>query len=305
MRWQLEAALKQGLSRVPRGPMLYRWLQRRGGRLATVDVSDYWPERGRVLALAEANGISPYGARILEIGTGWHPVLAIVAALRGAQQVTTIDLNPWLDRETLRAAAAAALEIVTTADDVDARRTALVRQLANEQSSAAAVSSALRSLDIEYLAPSDATALPHEAESFDLVVHSDVFEHVPPHVIPQILRECRRVLRPGGLHVARICPGDHFADRDRRITTAHHLRFSERSWRWIGGSGLAYHNRIRGGDHVRSFADAGYRVVEVHRRIDERARDALAGGTERPHARFAGYDLEDLATTSLHLVARA
>lgn len=305
MRWQLEAALKQGLSRVPRGPTLYRWLQRRGGRLAAIDVADYWPERGRVLALAEGNGISPYGARILEIGTGWHPVLAIVAALRGAERVTTLDLNPWLDGETLRAAATAALEIVTTADDVDARRASTVAQLASDAPSHADLSVALRSLDIEYLAPSDATALPHAPASFDLVVHSDVFEHIPPAIIRRILVESRRVLRVGGLHVARICPGDHFADRDQRITTAHHLRFSERSWRWIGGSGLAYHNRIRGGDHVRSFAETGYRVVEVHRRIDDRARAALAEGVERPHASFAAYDIEDLATTSLHIVARA
>jgi ubiquinone/menaquinone biosynthesis C-methylase UbiE len=42
----------------------------------------------------------------------------------------------------------------------------------------------------------DIHALPYESGSFDLVVHSDTLEHVahPVHA----LRECRRVLRPGG-----------------------------------------------------------------------------------------------------------
>ncbi|WHZ24848.1 MAG: hypothetical protein OJF47_003960 [Nitrospira sp.] len=42
----------------------------------------------------------------------------------------------------------------------------------------------------------DMMALPFESRSFDVVLHSDTLEHVPDAM--QGLRECRRVLRPGG-----------------------------------------------------------------------------------------------------------
>ncbi len=42
----------------------------------------------------------------------------------------------------------------------------------------------------------DMMALPFESGSFDLVVHSDTLEHVPD--ARQGLRECRRLIRPGG-----------------------------------------------------------------------------------------------------------
>lgn len=42
----------------------------------------------------------------------------------------------------------------------------------------------------------DMQAMPYEAGTFDLVVHSDTLEHVPDPI--QGLRDCRRVLKSGG-----------------------------------------------------------------------------------------------------------
>lgn len=42
----------------------------------------------------------------------------------------------------------------------------------------------------------DIMNLPYAADSFDLVIHSDTLEHIPNPILA--LKECKRVLRPGG-----------------------------------------------------------------------------------------------------------
>ncbi len=303
MRWQIEAAVKQALSALPAGPRVYRLLQERMGHLGTLDPAVYWAERGRVLDPLEQD-TTLVGLRLLEIGTGWHPVVALVAAARGAESVVTMDLNRWISASTLRAAAHAALEIVGDAPLLRMDRIGLVRKIAERELDDRAPGALLADLDIDYRAPSDATDTGLPAGSIDLVVHTDVFEHIPPSVVDRILGETWRVLRPGGLHVARICPGDHFAERDHRITTANHLQFSDWTWRFIGGSGIAYHNRLRPLDFRESFERAGFTVINTLPRLDRNALEGMAAGRVRPHPRFARYSIDELATTSFHLIAK-
>ncbi len=46
-------------------------------------------------------------------------------------------------------------------------------------------------------------AMPFEAESFDVVLTNDVLQHVPEHELAESVAELRRVLRPGGVLLAR------------------------------------------------------------------------------------------------------
>lgn len=49
------------------------------------------------------------------------------------------------------------------------------------------------------LAHDAATGLPFPDAAFDAVYHSHVLEHLSPSAAPALLRECRRVLKPGGI----------------------------------------------------------------------------------------------------------
>lgn len=96
----------------------------------------------------------------------------------------------------------------------------------------------------------DMAELPYESGSFDLVVHSDTLEHVPDPMIG--LRECRRVLAPGGwlAMTVPVVPGRMTRSRDGLPQSYHggegeergdhlvHTEFGADVWAMLGESGF-------------------------------------------------------------------
>ena len=67
----------------------------------------------------------------------------------------------------------------------------------------------------------DLEALPFADHAFDVVIHSDTLEHVPDAM--RALRECRRVLSPGGVLVFTVPVIDGRLTRDRAgLAPSHH-----------------------------------------------------------------------------------
>lgn len=63
--------------------------------------------------------------------------------------------------------------------------------------------------------------IPFPTNSFDLVYHSQVLEHIPKNVAPYFLQECFRVLKPGGV-LRVVCP-------DLEDITREYLKWLEQS----------------------------------------------------------------------------
>jgi SAM-dependent methyltransferase len=154
---------------------------------------------------------------------------------------------------------------------------------------------------IDYRAPQDARRTSLADGSVDCVTSTNTLEHIAPDDIRQILRECHRVLRPGGVVSFRIDFQDHYSYFDRRISAYNFLRYSDRSWRLFNPP-LHYQNRLRHRDYIEMLRSAGFAIREDHPGTG--GADDMLRLRELPlDARFQGYSVEELAVTNAHLVA--
>jgi hypothetical protein len=307
MRWQWKAVAQAALSRVPYHQKLYRWLHSTFGQ-ARRSLGDQLDRKLRLFNRMRSNGPSIEDKVILEIGTGWHPVFPLLLFLAGARRVLTLDMNPWLTRTTLgvtldgieQQADRVADELGISAADVRQQLAAARSTLADARATPATV---LQGCRIEYRMPCDAAATGLPAETIDWVISANVLEHVPKPVIAAIFAEAHRLLHPQGMMYHHVNPGDHFS-QDPRISTANFLHFSSPAWYFLGGSGVAYHNRLRCVEYIRLTEEAHFEITQTYVNTDERALAELKTGTLRAHPDFQSYTLEQLACDIIGIFAR-
>lgn len=296
--WRIKAAFQAALSRLPGGTAVNEILQRYvgGRRAATIPaaVQEQAEEFTAMLQALQECHFSLRGKRVLEIGTGWDPLNAMLAAGHGADVVTMDVVRHLKASEYSRARLLATYEawgdkLVFTALQVEA-----IQRYGRGEGDVPALLSAL---GIIYHAPvADDFLLTLPRHSFDLIFSIAVFEHVPPRGLKDLLGGQERVLRPHALAYHDAGPGDHAVSFDPGVTYVNFLRYDGLFWRILGESALQYHNRLRASDFEKLFTDFGFQTIWSERMIDDRSCELLTGGAIVPVPRFAGYIPEDLAT---------
>jgi hypothetical protein len=301
--WKVKALLLGLASRAPGGTAVYRRIQ--DIQAQRRPDADQMLERALDLAaLYRDGGGTIEGRDFLEVGTGWCPWVPLVLMAGGARGVVTLDVNPWLSHRTAVKTTRALLARtgrVAERLQLDARR---IERLLGSAAAAGSLDAWMAATGIRYLALTDMCKAALPAESCDGVLSSNVLEHVPPDGLSAIHRESARVLRQGGLIAHRFNPQDHFSFTDRTITGANFLQFSQAEWRWLGGAGLAYHNRLRCPQHRRLIEDAGFEVTHRRTRPDPAAKQAIETGRLKVHADFAGMSPAELTDDYMWVVAR-
>jgi hypothetical protein len=256
-----------------------------------------------LLSLCRDAGVDVRGRQCLEIGTGWCPWVPLLLVVGGAKSVVTIDVNPWLSiRTALRTTNALLERSAQVAAALHVEEAAVGKTLARARQ-ATTLADWLAALNIAY-ACKDLCSAALPAQSVDIILSSNVLEHVPPAELRAIHQESRRLLREFGAIVHRFNPQDHFSTVDRSITGANFLRFSEEEWTWLGGSGLSYHNRLRCPQHRAIIADSGFDIVLERTRADDRARQAIEAGELPVHPDFRSFNPVELSDDYMWVVAR-
>ncbi len=115
---------------------------------------------------------------------------------------------------------------------------------------------------ISYDAPIDMAATDFADSSFDICISTNTLEHIPVTALEAIMRELRRVLKPGGVISAQIDYSDHYAHTDHSITKLNFLRFSEPQWKKHNHR-FFFQNRLRHNHYRRIFAEAGFEILQA------------------------------------------
>lgn len=304
MDWRIKGIVQGLLSVTPGGTAANDWLQRHMGGRKSVDgqirakIRNDWLVHMRHF---DQLGIDLRGKHMVEVGTGWLPVMPLCFALAGVRRCCTIDLRRHLSPQavllTVRHLAPCLAQIAKASGQnekvIGARWRAWSQCTDGE--------AVLRDAGVSYIAPADATACDLDNSSVDIVFSNSVLEHVPAAVLDALMVETRRILKPGGLALHSVNCGDHYAYFDPTITPIHYLRYSEQAWRkW--NNELQYQNRLRPVDFVESARRAGLDVIlDVHKPRPE-LLDTLSS-TPIDEA-FRHYPTAELCCTSIDFAAR-
>jgi SAM-dependent methyltransferase len=307
LNWRQKAFIQNVVARLPFSNSLYYAIQRRYGSLrpGQHDPTEWLQAAALMMRWARASGRDIAGRSVLEVGTGRWLDVPIAFWLCGARRIVTVDVNPYLSdtlvfesRQKLtenRAQVAALFGDLTATPGFDER----LERLAAFSGS---LDDLLAMMHVEYMAPADPSRLPVEDRSFDFHVSHVVLQHVPPSALRALLAEARRVLVPSGRLVHLIDLSDMLSHDDPGIPAVHFLRFSEREWRRVAGNRFMHQNRLRPSEYMALFEEAGMRVLDHKKVVDEPSLVLLERGQLPVDARFAGLTLEDLAASHLRVL---
>ena len=297
--WKAKVAVQFCLAHVPGGERLnyaLQTLRKSRSREKT---------QARVVKLAEMIAlvrrfVELDGASVVEVGTGWDAINAIMLSLLGANTVYTFDHV----RHVRRAEVAKTIEAIQDSLDEIAVATSVpvptLRKRVRLMASASSLDSLFQSAGIAYRAPGDAaqTALPDA--SVDLFYSYAVLEHVPDEVVGALTRESRRVLKRDGVAFHAIGEHDHYVDFDATISKVNFLQYPEWAWKLFVKNGISYHNRMREKQFLDLFTSHGAHVRFLRSFVDDRDLDALT--TMKIDRRFSGMSAHELAVNRTEVI---
>lgn len=225
---------------------------------------------------------------VLEIGTGWLPIIPMLFRIAGASRIVLADVERLMDEHTVAEAARLIAERAATVSSRLGLPPDTVRAKTAEP------------FCPDYIVPWRPSDIP--PRSVDIIVPRTTFEHIPPKTLDNYLAAFDGMLRPGGMMCHFIDNSDHWQHRDPALSRINMLRYED-GWRWRLMCHAEYLNRLRHSDYTELFDRRGWRTVHTEAIVDE---NALASLQSLPLAmRFQRSDPRDLAAVrSIFVVER-
>lgn len=230
---------------------------------------------------------------VLELGTGWQPVVPVALFLCGASKIYTVDkaslLRPSRVREVFSrfveyADLGRLFEIVPS---VRKDRIHLLKHVMNDNDSLNGAE-LLKKLGVITIV-GDIRYLPLPIPKVNLIVSTDTMEHIPEEVLLEIFARFKRLSSDNTVMSHCINMRDHYVTFDPSITPYNFLKYPEVLWRLFNNS-LHYQNRLRIPDYCRIHESTGFKIA--NQTNEEASADDLH--RIRLAKRFRRYCFDDL-----------
>lgn len=294
MNWKVKGLSQTALSLLPGAAHLNYW----GQKLITRAHSDYGPVVENRLDKAQwfkqqfaRHGEVDLGeAQFYEFGAGWNLAGPLALYCLGVNRQIAIDITRCARLELVNRVIG---EMDRYADKVSRRPGTPLRSLRELESW----------LGIDYRAPANACDTGIPSGSVDCITNTFTLEHIPPADVRALLKECGRILKPGGVLLSMIDYQDHYSYCDTQTSVYNFLQYSEQEWKWFN-SALHYQNRLRHSQYRQLFVNAGFETVaeELHGPSPE---DLERLKSLRLSAEFSRFSFDDLAVRASQMVCRS
>ena len=234
--------------------------------------------------LCEKHHIETEKKHIIEIGSGWLPVIPyFFRFLSNASKITTYDLNRHYQKKRI----GELNQYFAESYKVDIGETTTKYLLAK---------------DVDYRP--ETNIIKEEALVGDIIFSRFVLEHVTPGDMKQMHEKFKCDLKPGTHIIHLISPSDHRAYTDKSLSLQDFLKYSKKEWD-RKQTKFDYHNRMRLPQYLELFKSCGLEVVGME--YDVPAVDSASYKkfkTLKIHPDYQQYSDRELMAGAINIVLK-
>jgi cyclopropane fatty-acyl-phospholipid synthase-like methyltransferase len=249
-----------------------------------------------MIEFCDKYGIPKKGQKTLEIGTGWVHWESLILRLFFDAQPTAFDV--W-DNRQLSAFRYYVEQLMSRLDSeftLCAERLERARSLLSKLTQAQRFEEVYNILGMTYIIDSTGTLRQIQDKHCSLIVSWDVLEHVDRAILPHLIADFYRVLKPGGYSIHQIDMRDHLTYYDPSVCHKYYLKYSDSTWKRVFENQVQYFNRVQRPEWMALFGDAGLELV--HSEFDY--VDITSMKVDPSYAHLSQEDLSCLAIRVIH-----
>ncbi len=241
MNHRLKSLVFKILEKLPRtiGDTLYHKLQRLTAKSVQEEYGFQQATIKQFVIESGKLGLSFKEKKIVEIGSGWLPVLPYdLLFLYGAKEVLTFDINEHYQSKNIKK---------------------FNKFYVGHYPDATALSQTLPD-NVQYFPNKNILDTQIESGSIDVMTTRNVLEHISPGDQELIHKQAFQYLKRDGFIIHQISPSDHRAYTDESLSLWDFLKYSQQEWDHIQ-TRFDYHNRLRLPDYLNLFTRCGYKIA--------------------------------------------